>query len=79
MPERAPGIHNSPRVRHTVFGGDDMGKKRKQSVSAKQPLPAEIISENARHGKTADDLPEPGDLPTVILAKEIPATDLHDM
>ncbi len=45
----------------------------------RQPLPAEEIQRNAPHGKTADDLPETGELPTKILAKDIPATDVHDM
>jgi hypothetical protein len=53
--------------------------KRRHSAAEKHPLPDEQIAMHARHGKNADDLPEPGDLPTVILAKEIPATDLHDM
>lgn len=45
----------------------------------RQPLPVQKIQRNAPHGKTADDLPETGELPTKILAKEIPATDVHDM
>ena len=45
----------------------------------RQPLPDQKIARSAPHGKTADDLPEQGDLPTEILAKEIPATDVHDM
>lgn len=45
----------------------------------RQPLPVKEIQRNAPHGKTADDLPDAGDLPTAILAKEIPATDVHDM
>ena len=53
--------------------------KRKHSVSAKQPLPDAQIAQAAPHGKTPHDVPQRGDLPTVILEKEIPATDVHDM
>ena len=52
--------------------------KRQKSVQ-KQPLPVEEIQRNARHEKTADDLPEPGELPVRVLSKEIPATEVHDM
>ena len=58
-------------------------KQRKNRSSGahaiRQPMPDSTIQRNARHGKTADDLPEQGDLPVKILAKEIPATDVHDM
>ncbi|MBR5722161.1 MAG: hypothetical protein IKX57_00920 [Oscillospiraceae bacterium] len=58
-------------------------KQRKNGSSGahaiRQPLPDAEIQRNAPHGKTADDLPEQGDLPVKILAKEIPATDVHDM
>lgn len=47
--------------------------------ACKQPLPAAEIQKNARHGKTASQLPQPGDLPIRVLEKEIPANDLHDM
>ena len=47
--------------------------------AVRQPLPVQEIQRNAPHGKTADDLPGSGELPTEILAKEIPATDVHDM
>lgn len=53
------------------------GKKRVHA--SVNPLPEEKISRNAPHGKTADDLPKPDDLPIKVLAKEIPSTDLHDM
>ena len=59
-----------------------MKQKKKRSAGAhaiRQPLPDEAIQRNAPHGKTADDLPDPGDLPVTVLAKEIPATDVHDM
>ena len=59
-----------------------MKPKKNGSAGAhaiRQPLPVDAIQRSAPHGKTADDLPEPGDLPTAILAKEIPATDVHDM
>lgn len=44
-----------------------------------QPLPVSAVQRSARHGKTASDLAETGELPEEILAKEIPADDLHDM
>lgn len=54
--------------------------RAKRIITArKQPLPDQTVSRNARHGKTADDLPERGDLPLTVLEKSIPATDLHDM
>lgn len=40
---------------------------------------ANEIRRNARHAKTADDLPENGELPIAVLRKEIPATEVHDM
>lgn len=45
----------------------------------KRPLPDDAVQRNARHEKTASNLAEPGDLPVEILAKEIPAEELHDM
>ena len=45
----------------------------------RQPLPDHEIQKQAPHGKTADHLPDQGDLPVTVLAKEIPASDLHDM
>ena len=54
-------------------------KPNRGAHAIRQPLPEAIIQRNAPHGKTADDLPESGDMPTEILAKEIPATDVHDM
>lgn len=47
--------------------------------AVRQPLPVQEIQRNAPHGKTEENLPESGDLPTEILAKQIPATDVHDM
>ena len=57
-----------------------MKQKRNPGAHAiRQPLPVQEIQRNAPHGKTADDLSQPGDLPVTVLAKEIPATDVHDM
>ena len=54
-------------------------KSERRINAREQPLPDQTISRNARHGKTADDLPEPNDLPLTLLNKSIPETDLHDM
>ena len=58
-------------------------KQKKHSIAGahaiRQPLPVDEIQRRSPHGKTADDLPQQGDLPTQILEKEIPATDVHDM
>ena len=56
-----------------------MAKRNRRADAVKQPLPNDEIMRNARHGKTSDCLPEPGDLPIRVLEKEIPKTDLHDM
>ena len=56
-----------------------MPKHAKHSDAEKQPLPDQTIQYHKRHEKTADDLPETGELPVITLAKEIPATELHDM
>ncbi|MBR4200019.1 MAG: hypothetical protein IKQ91_01925 [Oscillospiraceae bacterium] len=45
----------------------------------KQPLPVDEIQRNARHEKTADDIPRTGELPVITLGKDIPETELHDM
>ena len=53
---------------------------RKRPITArKQPLPDAEIQRNARHGKTAENLPETGELPVETLEKEIPKNDLHDL
>ena len=54
-------------------------KSERKITARKQPLPDQTVSRNARHGKTADDLPDQSDLPLTILKKSIPETDLHDM
>ena len=56
-----------------------MQKRNPGAHAIRQPLPVREIQRNAPHGKTADDMPESGDLPATVLAKEIPATDVHDM
>lgn len=64
-----------------------MAKKHKHDqkhadavISAiKQPLPVDEIQRNAYHAKTADDIPQTGELPITTLRKEIPATEVHDM
>ncbi len=65
-------------------GGENMGRKPfddKQFHAPNRQLnkAKDEVSRNARHAKTPDDLPEPGDLPIAILRKEIPATEVHDM
>lgn len=58
----------------------DKRKARHTRTDAwKQPLPQSEIQRNARHGKTASQLSDRGDLPLNILEKEIPVNDLHDM
>ena len=56
-----------------------MSKHSRRGDAQKQPLPDQTVQYYKRHEKTADDLPEPGELPVIILQKEIPATELHDM
>ena len=56
-----------------------MSRHSKRADAKKQPLPDQTIQNHNRHEKTADDLPETGELPVITLAKEIPATELHDM
>lgn len=63
----------------TDCGGERMPKHAKHADAQKQPLPDQTIQYHKRHEKTADDLPETGELPVITLAKEIPATELHDM
>ena len=53
--------------------------KKPHSMTEKQPLPVSEIQRNARHGKTASNLSDAGDLPINVLEKEIPVNDLHDM
>ncbi|MBQ6042143.1 MAG: hypothetical protein K5705_14480 [Oscillospiraceae bacterium] len=54
-------------------------ESERRITARKQPLPDQTISRNARHGKTADDLPAHQELPLTLLNKSIPETDLHDM
>ena len=56
-----------------------MNDRNHSTVSQKQPLPDMEIQQRKRHEKTADDLPETGELPVITLAKEIPSTEIHDM
>ena len=56
-----------------------MTKQSKRADAQKQPLPDQTVQYYKRHEKTADDLPEPGELPVITLQKEIPATEQHDM
>lgn len=44
----------------------------------KQPLPIDEIQRNAYHAKTADDIPQTGELPIVTLNKEIPVSEVHE-
>ena len=64
---------------HNDTGGDSMNDQHDKADAQKQPLPDREIQLRKRHEKTADDLPETGELPVMTLAKEIPATELHDM
>lgn len=57
----------------------NMAKHSKKADAQKQPLPVDEIQRNARHEKTADDIPRTGELPIVTLGKDIPSTALHDM
>ena len=56
-----------------------MSEKMKHPSVQKQPLPDREIEYHRRHEKTADDLPETGELPVITLEKSIPETELHDM
>ena len=56
-----------------------MNDQHYKADAQKQPLPDREIQLRKRHEKTADDLPETGELPVITLSKEIPATELHDM
>lgn len=53
--------------------------KQPKFSAIRQPLPADEIQANARHGKTVSHLPETGELPIITLEKTIPKSDLHDM
>ena len=75
-------------LRGVLLGGDgsvegdlDLPHLRIVEVHGGQPglTPVDPVQMNAPHGKTADDLPQTGELPVITLEKEIPATDLHDM
>lgn len=66
-------------LRQTVAERRCSMKSERKITARKQPLPDQTVSRNARHGKTADDLPEQNDLPLTMLKKSIPETDLHDM
>ena len=56
-----------------------VSEKMKHPSVQKQPLPDREIEYHRRHEKTADDLPETGELPVITLEKSIPETELHDM
>ncbi|MBP0976034.1 MAG: hypothetical protein J6P20_08225 [Oscillospiraceae bacterium] len=56
-----------------------MRDRNQKADAQKQPLPDREIQLRKRHEKTADDLPDTGELPVITLAKEIPATEIHDM
>ena len=60
-------------------GGDSMHEQHNHADAQKQPLPDREIQLRKRHEKTVNDLPETGELPVIILEKDIPATELHDM
>lgn len=66
---------------HTVFEVRIMAKKHHHIIPdpERTPLPIDQIQKNARHGKTASDLPREGELPIATLAKSIPTDDLHEM
>ena len=58
---------------------DCMSKRSKRADAQKQPLPDREIQYQNPHEKTAQNLPETGELPIITLAKEIPASEIHDM
>lgn len=56
-----------------------MSKRSKRADAQKQTLPDREIQYQNPHEKTAQNLPETGELPIITLAKEIPASEIHDM